>query len=99
VPVEWVVIVGVVVAIVVVCVLGQIFGFMDFSMKGKDGMRSAGNIMGPIDGLFAPNRQEALQEQERQTELPAPAPAPGDPLLDLENGVAKIDLSERRPRG
>lgn len=80
--------------IVVVCVVGQLAGFMDF--RGVDGTRSAGNIMGPIDGLFAPNRQEALQEQERQTELPAPAPTPGDPLLDLDNGVARIDLSVER---
>jgi len=67
---------------------------MDFRGSGKDWRRSAGNIMGPVDGLFAPNRQEALQEQERQTELPAPAPSPGDPLLDLENGIARIDLSD-----
>ena len=94
-PVEGVVIVAVIGVVIVVSIFGQIFGFMNFSMKGKDGMRSAGNIMGPIDGLFAPNRQEALQEQERQTELPAPAPAPGDPLVDLEKGIAKIDLSGR----
>lgn len=95
----WVLWVAMPVAIVVICVLGQVFGFMDFSGVGKDGRRSAGNIMAPIDGLFAPNRQEALQEQERQTELPAPAPTPGDPLLDLEKGVAHIDLSERPPAG
>lgn len=86
-------------AIIVICVAGQIFGFMNFRSGGKDWRRSAGNIMGPVDGLFAPNRQEALQEQERQTELPAPAPAPGDPLLDLENGIARIDLTERKPAG
>jgi hypothetical protein len=93
----WVVIPG---AIIVACIVGQRLGVMDFRGSGKDWRRSAGNIMGPVDGLFAPNRQEALQEQERQTELPAPAPAPGDPLVDLENGIAKIDLSrveERRP--
>jgi hypothetical protein len=82
-------------AIIVICVAGQIFGFMNFR-SDKDWRRTSGNLLGPIDGLFAPNRQEALQEQERQTELPAPAPAPGDPLLDLENGIAKIDLTERR---
>ena len=97
-PVGWVIWVVVPVVIVAAGVIGQLTGVMDFSMKGKDGKRSAGNIMGPIDGLFAPNRQEALQEQERQTELPAPAPAPGDPLLDLENGIATIDLSKRPPR-
>ena len=82
-------------AIVVVCVIGQLAGFMDFSGVGKDGRRSAGNILAPIDGLFAPNRQEALQEQERQTELPAPAPSPGDPLLDLDRGIARIDLTDK----
>ncbi len=95
-PVElgWVWWVAVPAAIVVVCVIGQLVGVMDFRGTG-DGRRSAGNLLAPIDGLFAPTRQEALQEQERQTELPAPAPAPGDPLLDLESGVARIDLSAR----
>jgi hypothetical protein len=96
VAVEWIWWVIVPVAVVAVCVVGQFAGFMDFTMKGKDWKRSSGNIMGPIDGLFAPNRQEALQEQERQTELPAPAPAPGDPLLDLDKGIARIDLSSTR---
>lgn len=82
--------------IVVVCVIGQLAGLMDFSGVGKDGKRTAGNLLAPIDGLFAPSRQEALQEQERQTELPAPAPTPGDPLLDLERGVARIDVSADR---
>ena len=90
---EWLVWVIVPTVIVVVCVIGQITGFMDFR-QGKDGRRAAGNILGPVDSLFAPTRQEALQEQERMTELPAPAPAPGDPLLDLDKGVAKIDVSE-----
>lgn len=84
--------------LVVVGVVGQRLGVVDFRGTG-DGRRSAGNILGPIDGLFAPSRQEALQEQERQTELPAPAPSPGDPLLDLESGIAHIDVSDepRRP--
>lgn len=98
-PVDWIWWVVIPAALVVAGVIGQLTGVMDFSMNGRDGKRTAGNILGPIDGLFAPNRQEALQEQERQTELPAPAPAPGDPLLDLEKGVATIDLSERRPGG
>lgn len=95
-PVSWVVVLVVAVVIVGVCIAGQLFGFMDFTMRGRDWKRSSGNIMGPIDGLFAPNRQEALHEQERQAELPAPAPAPGDPLLDLDRGIAHIDLSERK---
>lgn len=80
------------VGVVVIGVIGQLVGVMDFTSAGKDGRRTAGNILAPIDGLFAPTRQEALQEQERQTELPAPAPTPGDPLLDLDAGVARIHL-------
>ena len=83
-------------AIVVVCVIGQLAGFMDFRGVGEDGKRTAGNLLAPIDGLFAPSRQEAMQEQERQTELPAPAPTPGDPLLDLDRGIARIDVGERK---
>ena len=89
-------------AVAVVCVFGQIFGFMNFRTD-KDWRRSSGNLLAPIDGLFAPSRQEALQEQERQTELPAPAPAPGDPIVDLDHGIARIHLRddarapERRP--
>ena len=94
----WIWWVGVVVALVIIGFIGQRLGIMNFT-TGKNWRRTSGNLLGPIDGLFAPNRQEALQEQERQTELPAPAPAPGDPLLDLENGIAKIDLSERKPAG
>jgi hypothetical protein len=82
------------VVLVAVCVGGQLLGLMNFRTD-KNWRRTSGNIMGPIDGLFAPNRQEALQEQERQTELPAPAPSPGDPLLDLEKGIAHIDVSEK----
>ena len=90
---EWLVWVIVPVVIIAVCVVGQILGFMNFRSE-KGWRRSAGNIMGPIDGLFAPNRQEAMQEHERMTELPAPAPSPGDPLLDLENGIARINVSK-----
>ena len=88
--------VAVPVVIVVVCVIGQLVGFMDFSGLGKDGKRTAGNLLAPIDGLFAPSRQEALLEQERQTELPAPAPVPGDPIVDLDNGIARIHVREVR---
>ncbi len=87
--------VAVPVGIVGLCVVGQLAGFLDFR-GGGDGRRTAGNLLAPIDGLFAPSRQEALQEQERQAELPAPAPTPGDPLLDLDldRGVARIDVTE-----
>jgi hypothetical protein len=88
----YVILIGVMIA---VCVAGHIFGFMNFRTD-KNWRRSAGNIMGPVDAIFAPNRQEAMQEMERQSEAPAPAPSPGDPLLDLEKGIARIDVSEKR---
>lgn len=87
----WVVVPAV---LVVVAVIGQRIGVMDFR-QSKDWRRTSGNILGPLDNIFAPSRHEAMQERERQTELPAPAPTPGDPLLDLENGVALIDVSDR----
>lgn len=87
----WIWWVGVVVALVIIGFIGQRLGIMNFKAD-KDWRRTSGNLLGPIDGLFAPNRQEALQEQERQTELPAP----GDPLVDLDKGIAKIDLSGKR---
>lgn len=82
-------------ALVVACVVGQLTGVMEFRTSGKNWRRSVGNIMGPVDGLFAPNRQEAMRELEEQAELPAPAPAPGDPLLDLDAGVARIHVPPR----
>jgi len=93
--VEWIVWVIVPAVIVVVSIIGQLTGFMNFRSE-KGWRRSAGNLLAPIDGLFAPNRQEAMQEHERMTELPAPAPSPGDPLVDLEKGIARIDVSEKR---
>ena len=100
-PVDWgwLVWIAVPAVLVIAGIVGQATGIMNFRQGGTDWKRSAGNIMGPVDGLFAPNRQEAMQEQERQTELPAPAPSPGDPPIDLERGVARIDLSERNPAG
>jgi hypothetical protein len=95
VAVDWLFWVIFAVVLVGVGVVGQLLGIMNFKSE-KGWKRTAGNIMGPVDGLFAPSRQEAMQEQERQTEAPAPAPSPGDPLVDLENGIARIDLSEKR---
>ena len=92
----WIVWIAVPVGLVAVGIVGQLTGVMNFKQDGANWRRSAGNVMGPVDGLFAPSRQEAMQEQERQTELPAPAPTPGDPLLDLESGVARIDLRDDR---
>lgn len=94
----WVVVVIVVAGVLVAAIIGQLTGVMDFRGSGRDWRRSSGNILGPVDAIFAPNRQEAMREQERQTELPAPAPAPGDPPIDLERGIARITVSEGSER-
>lgn|GEM_PF-2761097 len=80
-------------AVAVVAVVGQKAGIMNFR-QSSDWRRTSGNIMGPLDDIFAPSRHEAMLEQERQTQLPAPAPAPGDPLLDLDQGVARLDVAD-----
>lgn len=89
----WVVVVIVVAVVIVAAIVGQVTGVMDFRGSGRDWKRTSGNILGPVDAIFAPNRQEAMREQERQTELPAPAPSPGDPPIDLERGIARITLA------
>ncbi|MEO5534237.1 MAG: hypothetical protein ABIR17_03815 [Pseudolysinimonas sp.] len=90
----WIVWVIVGVLVVAAGVIGQLTGIMDF--RAKKGAATIGNVLAPIDGLFAPNRQEAMQELERQHEMPAPAPSPGDGDRDVYKGTIKIDLSQPR---
>lgn len=93
---DWLPPVVFVVALVVVGVIGQRMGWMDFRGKGK-GRATAGNVLAPLDEVFAPTRHEARLELERQTELPAPAPAPGDGHKGIgPDGVVRIDLGELR---
>lgn len=92
---SWVPFVVVAGVVVLAGVVGQLTGVMDFRSK-KGARATSGNILAPIDGLFAPNRQEAMQELERQAELPAPAPTPGDGPSDVFSGRVRIDLSDPR---
>lgn len=94
----WLVVVIVVAVVIVAAIVGQLTGVMDFRGSGRDWRRTSGNILGPVDAIFAPNRQEAMREQERQTELPAPAPSPGAPPIDLERGIAHISVSDSDDR-
>ncbi len=47
-------------------------------------------MMGAVDEVFAPNRYEAMLEQERQTTLPAPAPLAGDDDKGIVDGRIHI---------
>lgn len=89
----WIVWVIVGVVIVVAAVVGQRLGIMNFKTD-KNWRKTSGNVLGPLDSIFAPNRAEAMQEFERQTELPARAPSPGDGDRDVYKGSIKIDLSK-----
>jgi len=101
--VNWWILGGVVVGLVLFGILGQRFGLID--IVGKTKSRSAGNgagMMGIGDEIFAPARHEAAIEMDRQTILPAPAPLAGDPMrpsqeAGIYRGRVTIDLT-RPPR-
>lgn len=75
--VNWWIIAGVVVLVIVVLVVGNKLGWIDLSDKSRSG-KSGGSIVQIGDEVFAPTRHEAQVELDRQTVLPAPAPVAGD---------------------
>lgn len=95
VPVEWL---GFAIAgtgVVVFAVVAQLKGWIDLgSRRGRTA--SGANLVGPIDEVFAPSRQEAQAAWEAQTELPAPAPLPGDGDKDVYKGNVRIDVADLR---
>ena len=64
-------------AIVVLGVIAQKLGWVDFSDKRHSGSGGGGGL-GGVDEVFNPTRHEAQIELDRQTILPAPAPLAGD---------------------
>ncbi len=57
------------------------------------GSGSAGaGMLGSVDEVFAPNRYEAMLEQERHTSLPAPAPLAGDDDKGIYDGRIRIGV-------
>jgi hypothetical protein len=82
-------------AVVGLCYLAALLGWIDLSNKSRRGGSSG--AMGIGDEVFNPTRHEAQIELDRQTVLPAPAPLPGDPgaLGDgVYRGRVHIDLDE-----
>jgi hypothetical protein len=91
---EWIVPALIVVAIVL-AVIAQKRGWVDFSDKHKT-TGGGGGGMGALDEAFNPTRHEAQIELDRQTILPAPAPIAGDGDKGIFNGKVRIDLSDDR---
>jgi len=87
----WIVL-AIIVAAVVLGVIAQHRGWVDFSDKHKTS--GGGGGLGGIDEVFNPTRHEAQIELDRQTILPAPAPLAGDGDKGIFTGRVRIDLTE-----
>ncbi|PRY66945.1 hypothetical protein B0I08_10826 [Glaciihabitans tibetensis] len=83
-------------AVVALCYLGSLLGWIDLSNKSRSG--GSGGIAGIGDEVFNPTRHEAQIELDRQTVLPAPAPVAGDGDLGIYAGDVRIDLRELSDR-
>ena len=91
----WIVL-AIIVAAVVLGVIAQTRGWVDFSDKHKSS--GGGGGLGGIDEVFNPTRHEAQIELDRQTILPAPAPLAGDGDKGIFNGKVRIDLTDGETR-
>jgi hypothetical protein len=80
--------------LLVVFVVGQLLGFVDFSSKRRSS-GTHGGILGIGDEVFSPRRYEAQLELDRQTRMPAPAPVAGDDDKGIYDGRIRIDLDDR----
>ncbi len=78
-------------AVVVVLIVLQRLGLVDFSDSRRSG-GSAGAFAG-IEDVFFPTRAEAAQELAREAVLPAPAPIPGDGDRGIYSGSVRIELA------
>lgn len=90
------IVLGILAAIVVLGVIAQKLGWVDFSDKRHSGSGGGGGL-GGVDEVFNPTRHEAQIELDRQTILPAPAPLAGDGDNAVNgggiyNGRVNIDL-------
>ena len=87
----------VIVALVILGVIAQRFGWVDFSNKATSG-GSSGSIGGIGDEVFHPTKFETQIELDRQTILPAPAPLAGDGDKGIYDGKVKLDLNRSEKR-
>jgi hypothetical protein len=83
----------VIVALVVLGILAQRLGWVDFSNKTRSG-GSSGSIAGIGDEVFHPTKFETQVELDRQTILPAPAPLAGDGDKGIYDGKVKLNLDD-----
>lgn len=84
------------VGIIVLLVIAQRVGLVDFSNKTRSS-GGGGGAFGAMDEVFHPTRHEAQAEMDRQSRLPLAAPVPdGGEMSDgVYEGRVHIDLDER----
>ncbi len=92
----WIVL-AIIVAAIVLGVIAQKRGWVDFSDQHKTSGGGGGG-MGALDEVFNPTRHEAQIELDRQTILPAPAPVAGDGDKGIFSGKVRIDLDDERSK-
>ena len=92
---DWLVLVGVVIAVTAFAIVGQRKGWIDLSTSGAKRRGGHGVPLGAIDEVFQPTRYEAQLQQDRETVLPAPSPVPGDGDKDIYKGNVKIKVPPR----
>ncbi|MFZ7086800.1 hypothetical protein [Curtobacterium sp. RRHDQ10] len=92
---NWLILLGVVGAAIVVTWVLDRLGIVDLSNKTDRG-GSSGGVITMMDEVFAPTRQETQAEFDRQTSLPAPAPTPADVDHDLLSGAVLIRVPTTR---
>jgi hypothetical protein len=99
--VNWLILVGAMIAAVVLTWTADRMGLVDLSNKAsKSG--GSGGVIAMMDNVFAPTKQETQAEFERQTRLPVEAPTPADNDHDLLSGnvlirVPSVRSEDRRP--
>jgi hypothetical protein len=87
--VNWLILLGAVVAAIAVTWIADRLGWVDLSNKStKSG--GSGGVVTMMDEVFAPTRQELATEFERQTSLPVEAPVAADDDHDLLSGRVLI---------
>jgi len=96
--VNWLIFLGAVAALAVVVWIADRAGWIDLSNKSTRSGGSGG-IVGMLDDVFAPTRQETQAEYERQSRLPKEAPTPADDDHDLLSGSVLIKVPAVRSAG
>jgi hypothetical protein len=87
--VNWLILVGAMIAAAVLTWAADRLGLVDLSNKAtKSG--GSGGIVAMMDNVFAPTKQETQAEFERQTRLPVEAPTPAHDEHDLLSGTVLI---------